>query len=96
MICNKCPSPKGLGHNLFTFVFFSGGHATSNMPLLFVSVQYLPYLLVEYGIVICKPLRYVFMHRGLGNVVVFGSGADGSAGFNHVHSQLAGSFFQRF
>ena len=96
MTSNEDPSPFWTGADLFTFVFSSGGHAAPNVPFLFVSFQYFSHLLIKDRIVMFKPLGNVFMHRGLGDMVMFRRGPDSSAGFHHVHSQLAGPFLQRF
>ena len=97
MICNaEYPNLFGWGIVSISLVFSPGGHASTNMALLFIQLQNLPDLCVQRRIVGCKPLGNVFMYRRFGDVVMFCGRTDGCSGFNDVHSQFAGSFLQRF
>ena len=81
------------GLYLFSLVFSPGGHAAPDMPLLFVDIQHLPHLPIKGAVVLGQPLGNVLMYRGFGNSEMLCGGTDCRAGFNHVHSQLAGSVF---
>ena len=96
MICNRAAPVLGLGHFLYAFIFLSGGHAATDMPFPFILIQNFPYLRIELRVMVFQTLGYIFVYRGFGNVKVFCCRSDSCAGFNHVHSQFAGSFLQRF
>jgi len=96
MICSTLPQSGGLGQILYTFVLFPCGYSTADVPFPFVLIKYLAYLLIEHRVIMFETLGNVFMYCGFGDMVVFCGGADCCSGFNHVHSQFAGSFLQRF
>ena len=89
MTCKTAPADRP-GQNLcFTSVLFPGGHAAPDVALLFIHIQHLPHLLIEAAVALGQALLKILMYRGFGYAKVCRCGADGCAGFDHVHSQLA-------
>ena len=74
-------------------VFAACCHAAADVAFRLVLRQKLPDLCVQRRIAVRKPLDQVLMYRGLADAELLGGGADRRPVFNHVHSQLAGAFF---
>lgn len=91
MTFKNTPQPLRLGRYLYSFVFLPGGDATPDVAFLLVQVEDPADLLIQCFITLGEPLLQVLVDGGFGDMKVFGGGADGSAGLNDVHSQLAGS-----
>ncbi len=79
----------------FKFVFFTGSQTAANMALRLVCIQDLAYLLVESFVISWESLGKVFVYGGFRYTEVLRRCPDSSPGLNDVHSQLAGSFFDR-
>ena len=84
------PLPPGY---LFASIFPPGGHTAPDVAFLFVSLQYRPDLGVEGRVVLWKTAHQVLVNGGFGNAKVICGCPYSSAGFDHVHSKSAGSFF---
>jgi hypothetical protein len=83
---------RGADHALFLSpVFFPGGQTTAEVSLLFVDIQYQPYLVVQLGVDLGQPLLQILMYGGFGQPKMLGCAADGAAGFDHVQGKVAGS-----
>lgn len=78
---------------LFASIFPPGGHTAPDVAFLFVSLQYRPDLGVEGRVVLWKTAHQVLVNGGFGNAKVTCGCPYSSAGFDHVHSKSAGSFF---
>ena len=79
---------------LLLAIFFPGGHSSPDVPFPLVFVQNLPDLQIEWIITLPQPLGQCFVDRGFGNAELLCCRADSGTGFNHVHSQFTGAFFQ--
>lgn len=93
MTCKEIAPEKSGAILLFPFVFFSGGQATPYMAFLLVSVQNVPYLGKKAVVKPWQPLCQILMYGGFGYPEACRCCADSGSGFNDVHSQLAGAFF---
>ena len=89
MIYEKVPTIRS--GPLTAFVFPSCGHAAPDVPLLLVQIQYLPDLQVQAVVVLLQSAGQVLVDGGFGYSEVFCCGPDRGPGFNHVHSQFAGT-----
>ena len=96
MISNNETPTVWLGPDLFAFVLFPCCKATTDMPLLLVLVKNFSNFGIENLIILRKSLCQIFMYRRLGYVKMFGRRPNGGAGFDHVHSQFAGSLLKCF
>ena len=82
-----------LPSELAAFVLFSGSQTTADVAFLLVQIQDLPYLGIQCRIGSAQPLLQILVDRRFGYAEVLCGGADRGAGFDHVHSQPAGSLF---
>ena len=79
----------------FPFVFLSCCHAAADMALSRVDVQDGADLGIKQAVALRQSLGKVLVDRGFGDAKMLRRSAHRSTGFDHVHSQFAGSFFDR-
>ena len=73
------------------FVFSPGGHTAPDVALGTVPVQKLPDLSIEGRGCPGQHVAQILVDCGFGDPEFHGDGAHGSAGLDHVHSDLTGS-----
>lgn len=83
---------------LFRFapIFSARRHSAANVPLGLVALEYLLYTQIQRAVAVRKALAQILVHGGFADAELLCSRANGRIVLNHVHSQIAGSLFDRF
>ena len=78
---------------MFRVVFFSGGLAAPDVPLLFVQIQNGSDLLIQKPVIFLQSLGKIFVDRRFGYSEFPCRSAYSGTGFDDVHSQFSGPYF---
>ena len=80
---------------LFALILFPGGQTAPDVALALVFVQDQPHLGVQIRMAL-QPLGQILVDGGFGDAELLCRGANSSAGFDEVHSQVTGALVNVF